>query len=212
MCLNLIISIVSICFFALSGVAHKTPIGSFFTSSVAAENQGSPRKWERWRDFASEHFRYPLPPMGEAPDSYEGAQRSLLPENCGSCHPVQYEQWKTTFHAKAMSPGVYGQLVDMWMTNPEQAQSCNECHAPLAEQQKRVKSGAGPVAVWRKNPAHDRKLEMSGLTCAGCHVRNWRVYGPLKEETPANASGTKRNVVRTQEWSERLFSAVRNFA
>ena len=155
--LKLTIFIVSIFFFTLPEFSRKISKNFFFPSVQASEKKGIPGKWKHWRDFANEHFRYPLPPMGEAPKSYEGAERSLLPESCGGCHPEQYEQWKTTLHAKSMSPGVYGQLVDMWRADPEQAQSCNECHAPLAEQQKRTKFSAGPLANWRKNPVHDRK-------------------------------------------------------
>jgi mono/diheme cytochrome c family protein len=53
-----------------------------------------------------------------------------------------------------MSPGVYGQTVDMWDGNPGGAQGCNQCHAPLAEQQKKSMRGRGPLAAWGKNPAH----------------------------------------------------------
>ena len=166
---------------------------SYFPPIEATEKKEIPGKWKRWRDFVNDHFRYPLPPMGEAPKSYKGAERSLLPDSCGSCHPEQYKQWKTTLHAKAMSPGIYGQLVDMWKLNPEEAQSCNECHAPLAEQQKRAKLGAGQITNWRKNPVHDPKLEMYGLACAACHVRDWRVYGPQKKETPEGVNDTTKS-------------------
>ena len=166
---------------------------SYFPPIEATEKKEIPGKWKRWRDFVNDHFRYPLPPMGEAPKSYKGAERSLLPDSCGSCHPEQYKQWKTTLHAKAMSPGIYGQLVDMWKLNPEEAQSCNECHAPLAEQQKRAKLGAGQITNWRKNPVHDPKLEMHGLACAACHVRDWRVYGPQKTETPEGVNDTTKS-------------------
>ncbi len=190
--LKFMVLVVSVFFLALPAVSQKTSKGSFFPSIEAAEKSEIPGKWKHWREFVNEHFNYPLPPMGEAPKSYKGAERSLLPESCGSCHSDQYKKWKTTLHAKAMSPGIYGQLVDMWKTNPEEAQSCNECHAPLAEQQKRARLGAGPFANWQKNPVHDRKLEMHGLACAACHVRNWRVHGPPKKETPEGVDDTTR--------------------
>lgn len=189
--LKFMVLIVSVFLFALPTVFQRISISKgFFPATEAAEKKEIPGKWKRWRDFVNEYFRYPLPPMGEAPKSYRGAERSLSPERCGSCHPEQYKQWRTTLHARAMSPGIYGQLVDMWKTNPGGAQSCHECHAPLAEQQKRAKSGAGPLANWRENPVHDRKLEMHGLACASCHVRNWRVHGPRKKETPEDVDDT----------------------
>ena len=191
--LNFMVIIVAIYFLVLPFIFQKTSNEFVFSSIEAAEQKEIPGKWKHWRDFVKEYFGYPLPPMGEVPKSYKGAERSLLPESCGSCHPDQYEQWKTTLHAKAMSPGIYGQLVDMWKTSPEEAQSCNECHAPLAEQQKRAKLGAGPFANWGKNPIHDRKLEMHGLACAACHVRDWRVHGPPKKETPEGVDDTTRS-------------------
>ena len=189
--LKFMVIVLSMLLFAFPTVFPKLSKG-FFPSIEATEKKEIPGKWKSWQDFVNEHFRYPIPPMGEAPKSYKGAERSLLPESCGSCHPEQYKQWKTTLHAKAMSPGVYGQLVDMWKTNPEEAQSCNECHAPLAEQQKRAKQGAGLIANWRKNAVHDQKLEMHGLACTACHVRDWRVYGPPKK-TPEGVNDTTKS-------------------
>ena len=190
--LKIMVLVFSILLFAFPTLFQKLS-KSYFPSIEATEKKEIPGKWMRWRDFVDDHFRYPLPPMGEAPKSYKNAERSLSPERCGSCHPEQYKQWRTTLHAKAMSPGVYGQLVDMWKTNPQQAQSCYECHAPLAEQQKRAKYGADPLADWRNNPIHDQKLEMHGLACAACHVRKWRVYGPQKKETPEGVDDTTRS-------------------
>ena len=190
--LKFMIFIVSVLLFSLPTVFHKLSNG-VFPSIEAVEKKEIPGKWKRWRDFVNDYFRYPLPPMGEAPKPYKGAERSLLPESCGSCHPEQYKQWRTTLHAKAMSPGIYGQLVDMWKVDPEEAQSCNECHAPLAEQQKREKLGAGSFARWRKNPVHDPKLEMHGVACAACHVRIWRVHGPSKIETPEEVNDTTKS-------------------
>lgn len=191
-------------------VSGDAPVAPAPSSVEAAEKRARPGKWKDWRDFVKAHFRYPLPPMGEAPASYKGAERSLRPESCGSCHPDQYKQWRTTLHAKAMGPGVYGQLVDMWETNPEGARDCNECHAPLAEQQKKALLGAGPFARWEKNPVHDHALEMRGLACAACHVREWRVHGPPKKETPegvndATSAGAHAGVERTPFFSRAEF-------
>ncbi len=160
-------------------------------------------KWKRWQDFVRDHWRYHLSPMGKAPATHKSKEESsLLPENCGSCHPDQYKQWKTSLHAQAMSPGFYGQTIDMWPDDPGSAQSCNECHAPLAEQQKKRLAGKGPLASWAKNPAYSPKLEMVGLACASCHVRTWRVHGPPKRETKpgvsdATTSGKHGGVERT---------------
>ena len=154
--------------------------------------------------FVREHWAYPLPPMGEAPASYKGDERSLLPEACGECHPDQHAQWRTSLHAKAMGPGIYGQLVDLWASDPAQARGCNECHAPLAEQQKRLPKGESPDAAWEKNPAHLPALETAGLACAACHVRSWRVHGPPKrEDTRGNLVGSAHGGVERTPFFER---------
>ncbi len=187
-------------FFLLSLIFQEAPDEFAPSFPEAAEKEAS----------AAGHFRHPLPPMGEAPASYRGAERSLLPERCGGCHPAQYAQWRTSLHARAMGPGVYGQLVDMWRTDPGGARGCHECHAPLAEQRRRVKAGAGASARWRKNPAHDARLERSGLSCAACHVRAWRVHGPLRREaSPAGAarSGAHAGVERAPFFSRSEFCA-----
>jgi hypothetical protein len=171
-------------------------------AAQAGSAQKSTGKWKSAADFVKQHWRTPVAPMGKAPASHKGKERSLLPEDCGSCHPDQYKQWKTTLHAGAMSPGFYGQTVDMWPDSPGGAQGCNECHAPLAEQQKKSLLGRGPLAIWIKNPGHSQKLEMSGLACAACHVRAWRVHGPPKKDTKpgvndATAAGEHGGVERT---------------
>lgn len=186
---NLIVPL-ACAFFLLALVLQEAPDEFAPPFLEAAEKEAA--RGKRRRDFAGGHFSHPLPPMGEAPESYAGAERSLLPERCGGCHPEQYAEWKTSLHARAMGPGVYGQLVDMWRTDPEGARGCHECHAPLAEQRKRLKTGAGASARWRKNPAHDARLERSGLSCAACHVRAWRVHGPPRKEPPAGADGAAR--------------------
>lgn len=170
--------------------------GSLLGSSHMRGGSSSPApaassgEWRTAEEFVRAHWAHPLPPMGEAPASYRGEERSLLPEACGKCHEEQFNQWRTSLHAKAMGPGVYGQLVDLWASDPGEARGCNECHAPLAEQQKRLPRGGGPSASWQPNPSHLPALEMAGLACAACHVRAWRVHGPPKREAPAGASGT----------------------
>lgn len=164
--------------------AGASLLGSSHMKDASPAPPAAPAERRTAEAFVRAHWAYPLPPMGEAPPSYKGDERSLLSESCGKCHEEQHTQWRTSLHAKAMGPGIYGQLVDLWPSDPGQARGCNECHAPLAEQQKRLPAGAGPPAAWQPNPAHLPALEMAGLACAACHVRAWRVHGPPKRETP----------------------------
>ena len=65
-----------------------------------------------------EHFKQlPLPAQGPAPEGWSELETSLNPESCGACHPKQLAEWKTSWHAGAMGPGVTGQLID-WADKP----------------------------------------------------------------------------------------------
>jgi len=70
-----------------------------------------------------------------------------------------------------MGPGVLGQLVAL---DGAEREDCQRCHAPLQEQ-------SDPRSA----------LFLEGLVCAGCHVRNNRVYGPARRDgsAPAAAEG-----------------------
>src|SRR2546426_1717878 len=86
------------------------------------------------QEFLARHWRRPLPPQGPPPPRFTPIEASLAPEACGTCHPTQLADWKTTLHSRAMGPGVAGQLVAMRENDPETAVTCYACHAPLAEQ------------------------------------------------------------------------------
>lgn len=120
-------------------------------------------------EFLDRHWTVPIPAQGTPPARFTPVEASLDPQSCGTCHPAQYADWKTSLHARSMGPGVAGQLVDMIRTDPASALDCQRCHGPLAEQQ---------VA----NPAFDRSLQSQGLVCAACHVRGWERFGPPKRD------------------------------
>jgi hypothetical protein len=126
------------------------------------------------RSFLEQHWRRPVPPQGEAPDRFSSLERSLHPADCGVCHSLQFEDWKTGWHAKSMGPGIAGQLVEMHKSDPVGARSCSTCHAPLAEQAEHMAGPSGLVP----NPAFDPALRQQGLVCAGCHVRGHQRFGP----------------------------------
>ena len=119
--------------------------------------------------FLSSHWRLPIPPQGDPPPRFSAIERSLRPESCGVCHPVQWNDWKTSLHARTMGPGVAGQLVEMGVNDPATAGLCLTCHAPLAEQQP-------------DDPAFDPALHREGLVCAACHVRRHERFGPPRRD------------------------------
>lgn len=124
--------------------------------------------------FLEGHWRMPIPPQGEAPASFAPLERSLAPGDCGACHPTQYEDWRSSIHARSMGPGIAGQLVEMARRDPAGARACLVCHAPLAEQSPLRRSAAGLEG----NPAFDPGLQREGVVCATCHVRGHQRFGP----------------------------------
>jgi hypothetical protein len=128
--------------------------------------------------FLREHWRTPLAPQGAPPARFSALEASLQPEACGACHPAQLADWRGSWHAAAMGPGVAGQLVEMLERDPAGALACLACHAPLAEQAPLVADGRG----FRRNPVFDPALQARGLTCAGCHVRGHRRFGPPRRD------------------------------
>lgn len=123
-------------------------------------------------DFIEHHWHQPLAPQGPAPAGFWPIERSLAPQSCGMCHPVQLADWKTSRHAHSMGPGVAGQLAGMWRSDPDSARLCLTCHAPLAEQ--------APGT-----PGFDATLQQHGVVCAACHVRGHRRFGPPRREDAA---------------------------
>src|SRR5262249_13509925 len=89
---------------------------------------------ESVEEFVRRHWRGPLAPQGPAPARFSPLEASLRPESCGTCHPAQYADWRTSWHAAATGPGIMGQLVEMFESDPTSALGCPGCHPPLAEQ------------------------------------------------------------------------------
>ncbi|MFQ5912084.1 MAG: multiheme c-type cytochrome [Nitrospinota bacterium] len=161
-------------------------VGLLFGSP--AKGQGANQPVQQVEQFVLRHWKLPLALQGEVPKGYSPLEASLDPESCGVCHPVQHQDWKTSLHAKAMGPGIVGQLVDMFRASPADALNCTTCHAPLAEQQPvRIP----PSGAAGKNPAFAEGLDKKGLVCAACHVRNHQRFGPPKAGEPLGPSPEK---------------------
>lgn len=133
-------------------------------------------------DFLSTFWQFPIPLQGEPPEYYNKTVTTLASESCGHCHTKQWEDWKTTRHAIAMGPGIWGQLIGQ---TPRFIESCSPCHAPLSEQHRHLPTPQGGHAV---NEQYDEQLQSQGLTCAVCHVRAHQRFGPPFSETAAAAS------------------------
>jgi hypothetical protein len=133
-------------------------------------------------DFFKAYWQRPIPLQGPAPSSFTDTEASLAPEACGSCHARQYADWKESLHSRAMGPGPWGQIVDLTQNSPEEAIQCLTCHAPLSEQNPLVATaGNGAQGSYGKNAHFDPQLQLRGITCAACHVRQHQRFGPPKD-------------------------------
>ncbi|MBD5803813.1 hypothetical protein AZOA_32540 [Azoarcus sp. Aa7] len=138
--------------------------------------------------FLDRHWQRPLAPQGSAPAAFSALEASLDPAACGQCHPQQLTDWQTTLHSKAMGPGLVGQLQEMEADAVDEHQACLRCHAPLAEQaadlQQSLSRATGALAARPDGAAFTH-----GLSCAGCHVREHRRFGPPRRDGSGPAAG-----------------------
>ncbi|HEY5946049.1 MAG TPA: c-type cytochrome [Kofleriaceae bacterium] len=101
--------------------------------------------------------------QGTPPASLSPAQASLSARQCARCHAKQAREWQGSLHAAAATRGLPARAADHATDGDT---TCSRCHTPLAEQQ----AGTG----------FDASLRDEGVTCAGCHVRDWVRRGPPK--------------------------------
>ncbi|WP_298135395.1 multiheme c-type cytochrome [Acidiferrobacter sp.] len=120
--------------------------------------------------FLSHYWRRPVPIGGASPPHWPAFETALSARACGQCHIEQYRQWRTSRHALAMGPGVMGQLAQAGLGHWAFVRGCLSCHAPARAQWHQVRAAlAGrPLAA----------LARQGVTCADCHVRHYRRFGP----------------------------------
>jgi len=107
-----------------------------------------------------------------------------------------------------MGPGVAGQLVGLWRSDPESARLCLSCHAPLAEQQPDTERGGR----FTPNPDFDAGLQHAGLACAACHVRRHERFGPPRRDGSTEPSAPRESlphhgVTRTATFLQSPFCA-----
>ena len=158
------------------------------------------------RPLPSGYWDLPLSPQGAAPGGWPAEERSLRPEDCGLCHADRLEEWRTSLHARAFSPGLVGQLLTF---DAEGAAACMKCHAPLAEQRRAFEAarrdGKGHV------PAA-QGLAAAGNSCGGCHVRRHRRYGPPERGTgavgPSDPDAPHGGVLRSADFEKSDFCSA----
>lgn len=131
--------------------------------------------------FLSRHWQRPLPYQGETPPGFSPLEASLDPRACGTCHPRQLQDWQGSLHARAMGPGMLGQLREMEPNDRAGHQACLRCHAPLAEQADELTAWIADDKTVSDPPTENAEaspLSHQGLICAACHLRDWVIHGP----------------------------------
>lgn len=131
--------------------------------------------------FLAQHWARPVA-ASEARAPRHAQLAALAPSACGACHAPQFADWQGSLHGRAMGPGILGQL--MALKDPAEAEACTRCHAPLAEQ-----SEAFAQSTAAREPAVGG-LHAAGLTCAGCHMRQGRIFGPPRRDGSVPAGDT----------------------
>jgi hypothetical protein len=133
--------------------------------------------------FLDRHWQRPIGPQGPLPDGFTDHEGSLAPAECASCHPRQWEDWRTSLHHRTVSAGLTWQL---HLMNQSEANQCLDCHAPLAEQKALLAMRFDwPGAPGQTPPAYvPGDLDQQGLVCAACHVRRHQRFGPQPRNEP----------------------------
>lgn len=103
---------------------------------------------------------------------------SLSAKECGACHQAHYNEWKLSTHAHAWTDLQF----QAELKKESSPFMCINCHIPLQNQQEYIIEGLIDGDIYKpvktKNPKYDPKLQLEGINCASCHVRNNVVIGP----------------------------------
>jgi hypothetical protein len=148
-----------------------------------AQKSGEAQPFDGVESFLKEYWARPLRAQGTPPARLSPLEASLDPRACGTCHVAQLNDWRGSLHARAMGPGILGQLADMKSSDRDEHQECIRCHAPLAEQADSLaaalasRGGLADASQGALQPLHQ-----DGVMCAACHVRGYQWYGPPRRD------------------------------
>ncbi|MDZ7754536.1 MAG: multiheme c-type cytochrome [Gammaproteobacteria bacterium] len=119
-----------------------------------------------WTAVNGDYWRLPLvePVTAGAMGGEDGPHTSLRSEDCGLCHAEQFDQWRESFHGKAVSPGLLGQFEAF---DAGTRDMCLDCHAPRDAQREAI-----------AELGLDALGSVDGVDCAACHVRADGRFGP----------------------------------
>ncbi len=103
---------------------------------------------------------------------------SISSQACNACHYSIHDEWASSAHASSWkSPRVMKAARDAG--DPT---ACKACHLPLQNQHssltKSYQTEKLSMPVLSPNPSWDPTLQVEGVTCAACHIRDGVVLGP----------------------------------
>jgi hypothetical protein len=148
------------------------------------------------------HYQQPLAET-EVPEGLP----DLSAETCGSCHQEIYEEWKVSTHRRAWTdPQFQAELHKSRGKNKDGSAKerddvgwmCVNCHTPLMSQMEELAVGLENDNIGKPkyvdNPHFEKGLKQEGITCAGCHVRDGKVYGPWGDTNAPHPTAKKEKL------------------
>src|SRR5207247_304862 len=161
------------------------PAWALLVAGCAAGALGA--RAESVESFVARHWRVPLAAQGPPPARFTPLEASLAPEACGTCHPAQLADWRTTAGV-TLTPAYLA------------SEFCRGCHQFGPEGY--ALNGTlleNTYAEWKAS-----RFAAAGVQCQDCHMPDrrhlWRgihdadmVRGGLTitlVETPPHAAGT----------------------
>lgn len=132
---------------------------------------------------------------------------SLSAKECGACHQAHYNEWKLSTHAHAWADLQF----QAELKKESSPFMCINCHIPLQNQQEYIIEGLIDGDIYKpvktKNPKYDPNLQLEGINCASCHVRNNVVIGPT-----GTSKAPHKTIKDTKFLSEQLCISCHNAA
>jgi len=130
---------------------------------------------------------------------------SLSAKSCGTCHQDHYKEWQHSTHSHAWTDPQFQAEI----AKESSPFMCINCHIPLQNQQEYIVEGLinGDIykPVKHKNPKYDAELQLEGINCASCHVRNGAIIGPTGTDKAPH-----KTIKDTKHLSENLCISCHN--
>ncbi len=134
--------------------------------------------------WANNYWQLPIPLQGKAPEKNHPLTHNVSPKSCGLCHQKQYKEWQGSWHAKAASPGLLGQL---HYFDQDSSESCLTCHTPRSEQ----------VQQWQTKQLN---YQGAGIDCASCHLRQHQRHSTNEKTTTPHGKVQKKALFKQAEF------------